>query len=168
MRRPKGTAASHTPEPQDDEGPWRPVLPGGESMPGTPPSRTCSVHSDPDQYRCSCRPEGSISQPGAIPVNVTAPDDPSTASDAGRTRLASVNAVTKDSLADPGDVAERRTLASRTDRRRPPGLSLNYGRSTCPQLSVAGQRDKRAPDDSPVTPRAVPAAPPQGCLRASR
>ena len=45
-------------------------------MPGTPPSVTCSVHSDPDQYRFSCRPEGSINQPGAMPVNVTGPDDP--------------------------------------------------------------------------------------------
>jgi len=50
-------------------------------MPGTPRSVTCSVHSDPDQYRRSCRPEGSVSQPGAIPVNVISPGDSSTASD---------------------------------------------------------------------------------------
>jgi hypothetical protein len=56
--------------------------PGGGSVPGMPPSVTCSVHSDPDQYRCSCRPVGSTSQPGAIPVNVTWPDDASTAPDA--------------------------------------------------------------------------------------
>ena len=43
-------------------------------MPGTPPSLTCSVQSDPDQYRLSCRPVGSISQPGAMPVNATCPD----------------------------------------------------------------------------------------------
>lgn len=45
-------------------------------MPGVPPSVTCSVHSDPDQYLSSWRPEGSISQPGAIPVKVTPPSDP--------------------------------------------------------------------------------------------
>ena len=50
-------------------------------MPGTPLSLTCSVHSDPDQYRCSCLPEGSVSQPGAIPVNVISPEDASAASD---------------------------------------------------------------------------------------
>lgn len=50
-------------------------------MPGTPLSLTCSVHSDPDQYRCSCLPEGSVSQQGAIPVNVISPDDASAASD---------------------------------------------------------------------------------------
>lgn len=70
---------------------WRPVLPGGGSVPGTPPSIMCSVHSDPDQYRCSCRPEGSVSQPGATPVNVTWPDVASTASDAWLGAAASVN-----------------------------------------------------------------------------
>ena len=57
------------------------MLRGGGSVPGTPPFVTCSVHSDPDQYRCSFRPEGSGSQQGAIPVNATLPDGPSTASD---------------------------------------------------------------------------------------
>jgi len=51
-------------------------------VPGTPPSVTCSVHSDPDQYLRSWRPEGSISQPGAIPVKVTLPGDPSPPSEA--------------------------------------------------------------------------------------
>ncbi len=37
-------------------------------MPGTPSSLTCSVHSDPDQYRCWCRTKGSVNQPGAVPV----------------------------------------------------------------------------------------------------
>jgi hypothetical protein len=64
---------------------------GGGSVPGTPPSVTCSVHAEPDQYRCSCRPEGSISQPGAMPVKGTLPDDPSTASDDGFWEVASVN-----------------------------------------------------------------------------
>jgi hypothetical protein len=59
-------------------------------VPGTPPSLTCSVHSDPDQYRCSCRPEGSVSQLGAIPVNVTPPDGASTESDARLGRVGSV------------------------------------------------------------------------------
>jgi len=58
------------------DGGSRPVPSEGGSVPGTPPSVTCSVHSLPDQYRFSCRPEGSISQPGAMPVNVTWPDDP--------------------------------------------------------------------------------------------
>jgi hypothetical protein len=52
-------------------------------VPGTPPSLTCSVHSDPDQYRCSCLPQGSVSQPGATPVNVISPDDAWVASDVG-------------------------------------------------------------------------------------
>src|SRR5580704_18207011 len=56
----------------------RPVSRGGGSVLGTPPSMTCSVHSDPDQYRRSCRPVGSVSQQGAIPVKVTSPDDGST------------------------------------------------------------------------------------------
>jgi hypothetical protein len=51
-------------------------------MLGTPPSVTCSVHWDPDQYRCWCRPVGSVSQPGAIPTNVVSPDALSTVSDA--------------------------------------------------------------------------------------
>jgi hypothetical protein len=54
------------------------ALDGGGSVPGTPPSLTCSVHSDPDQYRFSCRPVGSISQPGAMPVNATCPEGAST------------------------------------------------------------------------------------------
>ncbi len=65
-------------------------------MPGTPPSSTCSVHSDPDQYRCSWRREGSVSQPGAIPVNPTLPDDPSTASDARLGKGGSVNDLAAD------------------------------------------------------------------------
>lgn len=52
---------------------------------------TWSVHSDPDQYRCSCRPDGSINQPGAIPVNLTWPDDSSTDSDSGLKDEVSVN-----------------------------------------------------------------------------
>jgi hypothetical protein len=44
-------------------------------VPGIPPSLTCSVHSDPDQYRFSCRAVGSISQPGAMPVNAPGPED---------------------------------------------------------------------------------------------
>jgi hypothetical protein len=67
---------------EDYEDASRPVFRGGGSVPGTPPSVTCSVHSDPDQYRCSCRPEGSVNQQGAIPVNVTSPDDASSATDA--------------------------------------------------------------------------------------
>jgi hypothetical protein len=37
------------PNPTHYEDASRPVLPGGGSVPGTPPSETCSVHSDPDQ-----------------------------------------------------------------------------------------------------------------------
>lgn len=60
-------------------------------MPGTPPSLMCSVHSDPDQYRFSCRPVGSISQPGAIPVNATGPEEPPTAFAAWSVDVAAVN-----------------------------------------------------------------------------
>jgi hypothetical protein len=60
-------------------------------VPGTPPSVTCSVHSDPDQYLFSCRPVGSVSQPGAIPVNVILSGAPSTASDACPRAEAPVN-----------------------------------------------------------------------------
>ena len=60
-------------------------------MPGTPPSVTCSVHSDPDQYRCSCRPDGSVSQPGAIPVNVNWLGGEPTASDAWLGSVGPVN-----------------------------------------------------------------------------
>jgi hypothetical protein len=60
-------------------------------VPGTPPSLTCSVHSDPDQYRFSCRPEGSINQPGAMPVNPAGPDDPPTARVACSGDVGSVN-----------------------------------------------------------------------------
>jgi hypothetical protein len=51
---------------------------GGGSVAGMPSSVTCSVHSLPDQYRWSCRPVGSASQPGAMPVNGVrpTPDDP--------------------------------------------------------------------------------------------
>lgn len=66
-------------------------LPGGGSVAGIPPSVTCSVHADPDQYRCSCRPVGSTSQPGAIPVKVTLPDDASAASGGRPWDVASVN-----------------------------------------------------------------------------
>jgi hypothetical protein len=60
-------------------------------MPGTPASLTCSVHSDPDQYRFSCRPVGSISQPGAIPVNATGPDVAPLASDVASADVLLVN-----------------------------------------------------------------------------
>jgi hypothetical protein len=60
-------------------------------VPGTPPSETCSVHSDPDQYRCSCRPEGSVNQLGGIPVNVTSPDGGPAASDSSLEWVGSVN-----------------------------------------------------------------------------
>jgi hypothetical protein len=60
-------------------------------VPGTPPSVTCSVHSDPDQYRFSCRRVGSISQPGAMPVNATWPEEPPTAFDAWSMDVASAN-----------------------------------------------------------------------------
>jgi hypothetical protein len=33
-------------------------------------SVTCSVHSVPDQYRCSCLKKGSANHPGAVPVVV--------------------------------------------------------------------------------------------------
>jgi len=33
-------------------------------------SVTCSVHSVPDQYRCSCLKKGSANHPGAVPVAV--------------------------------------------------------------------------------------------------
>ena len=36
-------------------------------MPGAPWSVTCSVHSVPDQYRCSCLKNGSANHPGAVP-----------------------------------------------------------------------------------------------------
>ena len=76
---------------EDYGGASRPVLRGGGSVLGTPPSETCSVHSDPDQYRRSCRPEGSVSQPGAIPVKVTAPGDSLTAPDPWVGNVGSVN-----------------------------------------------------------------------------
>ena len=60
-------------------------------MPGIPPSLTCSVHSDPDQYRFSWRPVGSISQPGAMPLNATWPEEPPTAFDAWSVDVASAN-----------------------------------------------------------------------------
>jgi len=60
-------------------------------VPGTPLSLTRSVHSDPDQYRFSCRPVGSISQPGAMPVNATCPEDPLTAFDAWSVDVVSAN-----------------------------------------------------------------------------
>ena len=44
------------------------------------------------------------------------------------------------SLADPGVVAERKTPAAQTDRKRPPGRSRNRGRRTWRQPSLAGQR----------------------------
>lgn len=37
-------------------------------MPGDPLSLTCSVHSVPDQYRCSCLKKGSVNQAGAVPA----------------------------------------------------------------------------------------------------
>jgi hypothetical protein len=43
---------------------------------------TCSVHSDPDQYRFSWRPDGSTSQPGAIPVKAIVPEGSSSRSEA--------------------------------------------------------------------------------------
>jgi hypothetical protein len=49
---------------------------------GTPLSLTCAVHSDPDQYRFSCRRVGSISQQGAMPVNAAWPEEPPSAFDA--------------------------------------------------------------------------------------
>jgi hypothetical protein len=59
-----------------------------------PPSVTCSVHSEPDQYRCSWRPVGSTNQPGAIPVNVTLPGDLSTLSAACAVGVPAVNPLT--------------------------------------------------------------------------
>lgn len=58
--------------------------PGGGSVPGTPPSITCSVHCDPDQYLFSCRREGSTSHPAAIPVNVAFSAHRSVVSDPAR------------------------------------------------------------------------------------
>jgi pimeloyl-ACP methyl ester carboxylesterase len=72
------------------EGVSRPGLCGGGSMPGTPPSVTCSVHSVPDQYRLSCRPEGSISQPAGIPVNLMSAGDRPTSSGTGPREVGSV------------------------------------------------------------------------------
>jgi hypothetical protein len=60
-------------------------------VPGTPLSLTCSVHSDPDQYRFSCRRVGSMSQPGGMPVNATWPEEPPTAFDAWSMDVASAN-----------------------------------------------------------------------------
>jgi hypothetical protein len=74
-------------------------------VPGTPPSVTCSVHADPDQYLRSWRPEGSISQPGAIPVKVTVPGDPSPPSEVW--------------WADPAPVKEFVELEPLGGRRRP-------------------------------------------------
>ena len=92
----------------------RPVLPGGGSVPGTPPSLTCSVHAEPDQYRCSCRPEGSVSQPGAIPMNVASPDDASMAPDTRFGDPGSVNELVGDGpLCRP-----RRCLWDESARRR--------------------------------------------------
>src|SRR6516162_2306078 len=73
----------------------RPASPGGGSVPGTPRSSTCSVHSDPDQYRCSCRLVGSTSQPGAIPVNVDWPEEAPAGSDARRAVVGSVNELAR-------------------------------------------------------------------------
>jgi hypothetical protein len=70
-------------------------------MPGTPRSSTCSVHSDPDQYRCSCRPEGSTSQPGAIPVNVEWPAEAPALSDARPAVVGSVNELARDAPGRP-------------------------------------------------------------------
>ena len=49
------------------QGAWPPED-GGGSLPGTPSSRTCSVHSVPDQYRCSCLTKGSVNHPAGVPV----------------------------------------------------------------------------------------------------
>ena len=112
-------------------------------MPGTPPSVTCSVHSDPDQYRCSCRPEGSVGQPGAIPVNVTWPGGASPAPGAGVGIVGSLNErVGAELLADPGGVAEWTARAPRTVRKRPQWRWRNRGRRTCPQPSQVEQREE--------------------------
>jgi hypothetical protein len=58
---------------------------------GTPPSLTCSVHSDPDQNRFSCRPVGSISQPRAMPANAPCREIPPTAFDVWSTDVVSEN-----------------------------------------------------------------------------
>ncbi len=49
----------------------RPFESGGGSLPGTSPSEMCSVHSVPDQNRCSWRKKGSLNHPGGVPVVVT-------------------------------------------------------------------------------------------------
>lgn len=77
------------------------MLPGGGSLPGTPPSVTCSVHADPDQYRFSWRPEGSISQPGGIPVDPMLLDERSAPSDACLGAVVSVNALGAEGLCGP-------------------------------------------------------------------
>ena len=54
----EGIVALHAPWSLDYEDASRPMLPGGGSVPWTPPSVTCSVHSDPDQYRAHVGPMG--------------------------------------------------------------------------------------------------------------
>ena len=54
-------------KPADQVGVRRGGAGGGGSVPGTPSSTMCSVHSVPDQYRWAWRPVGSVNQPGASP-----------------------------------------------------------------------------------------------------
>lgn len=86
-------------------------------MPGTPPSVTCSVHTDPDQYRFSCRPEGSVSQPGAIPVKVTSPGAVSTESAVRLENEESLNEFAADELLGP--LGWRRCDVSARTAKRP-------------------------------------------------
>jgi hypothetical protein len=72
-------------------------------VPGTPLSLTCSVHSVPDQYRCSCLKKGSVNQAGAVPaVAVPAVAVPAVAVPAVAVPAVSRPTVTCDPAVGPG------------------------------------------------------------------